>query len=796
MTEDKGKKEPMGFFDDESDDEYLSEKTVVDSEILKKLNEKLKQEEEKKQDISESAELLDEVVVPKGATLTGIPAQRPTQQGIRRPTMPPVPPAPPRAMPTPPAMPAQPPRPPAPLAPPVAAAPPVPPAPPVQAAPPRPPVPQVPAQPAPPAPLPFTGDDDEKTVILATDSLGDGMDAVKGKLIVTGGPEKGKEFTIDYNEVYVGRGVENDVVIADRSISRKHFRVRRHLGEYIASDLGSGNGTMVNGKRITEHPLVTGEIITIGKTVLRFEMSGQENQAQAPAQPAAPAQPSAPPAPPIQAPPAPAAPVKPVPQAAPPQPVAPAKPAPQPPAQPPAPPAPAPQAKPAAPAQPKPAPVQSAGRPVEEKSGGIGGGTIFVILLVAVVVIGGVMFKDRIFGPAEEPQVEQPAQDVERTAKITKLLQDAKAFRESRFFDKAQAAYAEVLTLDTENTEAIQGKVAAQRESLNQTTFNEGKAAFEKDDVAGAKEKLSGIAQESVFYPEARAILDKIAALEAKMQQAQAAPEPPAEEAPAQAEPDPEPTPAPAAPPAAQEEEEPAPRAAAAPREERRQNRRERRQARREEPREAPREEPRSAPPADNRRQVSGASDLNSGLGLYKNGNADGAIRELNTIAEGRGHSATIAKAKKLVGNIRKFKSAFEAGKQGTAAGKPAKSIPKLKSALKLDRDIASGSKYQAQVLKYLSESYVHLGKSLQDKGSYGKAFKAYQLAQKADGSNSKAKAGLKEIAKQARTLYYEGLTNRDSNPDVARKKWNEVMSITASSNKWHKKAKDALGQL
>jgi hypothetical protein len=97
--------------------------------------------------------------------------------------------------------------------------------------------------------------------------------AAKGARLVqvekdrTGG---GKAYPLQKDRVIIGRLGESDVVLSDPGASRRHAEVRRVDGEFVISDLGSTNGTMVNEAKIGEHTLQEGDRITIGRTVLEF----------------------------------------------------------------------------------------------------------------------------------------------------------------------------------------------------------------------------------------------------------------------------------------------------------------------------------------------------------------------------------------------------------------------------------------------------------------------------------------------------------------------------------------------
>ncbi|MBV6496959.1 MAG: GGDEF domain-containing protein [Acidobacteria bacterium ACB1] len=79
-------------------------------------------------------------------------------------------------------------------------------------------------------------------------------------------------------EVVLGRALEADVRVNDTQVSRQHASVRAvrsaESGQlaYILTDLDSRNGTFVNGGRIKERRLSNGDKITIGETILRFDL--------------------------------------------------------------------------------------------------------------------------------------------------------------------------------------------------------------------------------------------------------------------------------------------------------------------------------------------------------------------------------------------------------------------------------------------------------------------------------------------------------------------------------------------
>ncbi len=95
---------------------------------------------------------------------------------------------------------------------------------------------------------------------------------VKGdpRLILIQGGKPTKTFPLTKERLIIGRLGESDIVLADPGVSRRHAEVRTQDGQYVISDLGSTNGTMVNESTIGERTLEEGDRITIGRSVLEF----------------------------------------------------------------------------------------------------------------------------------------------------------------------------------------------------------------------------------------------------------------------------------------------------------------------------------------------------------------------------------------------------------------------------------------------------------------------------------------------------------------------------------------------
>ncbi|MGH9138409.1 MAG: FhaA domain-containing protein [Acidimicrobiales bacterium] len=71
----------------------------------------------------------------------------------------------------------------------------------------------------------------------------------------------------------IGRLPESNIVLADPNVSRSHAEIRPRGTGYVVVDLGSTNGTKVNGVRVSEQDLRDNDVLTFGNTQMRFEAS-------------------------------------------------------------------------------------------------------------------------------------------------------------------------------------------------------------------------------------------------------------------------------------------------------------------------------------------------------------------------------------------------------------------------------------------------------------------------------------------------------------------------------------------
>jgi pSer/pThr/pTyr-binding forkhead associated (FHA) protein len=116
----------------------------------------------------------------------------------------------------------------------------------------------------------LTVDDQHAPVLSAITPLRADQNA---RLAITQGNDTGQTFEITPGKTFsVGRAIDNDIVLTDIAVSRRHFELKHEDGAWVVIDHRSGNGTVVNGN-VEDNPfmLANGDVIEIGNTVFRFE---------------------------------------------------------------------------------------------------------------------------------------------------------------------------------------------------------------------------------------------------------------------------------------------------------------------------------------------------------------------------------------------------------------------------------------------------------------------------------------------------------------------------------------------
>lgn len=109
----------------------------------------------------------------------------------------------------------------------------------------------------------------------------------RGALVALRGPLSGRSFPVEDRPLTLGRALDSSIVLQSQRASRRHAEVRHEPRGACLYDLGSGNGTFVNGARTTWRFLAAGDVVEIGEEAFRFEPPAVLPAAASPQPPAA-----------------------------------------------------------------------------------------------------------------------------------------------------------------------------------------------------------------------------------------------------------------------------------------------------------------------------------------------------------------------------------------------------------------------------------------------------------------------------------------------------------------------------
>jgi pSer/pThr/pTyr-binding forkhead associated (FHA) protein len=120
-----------------------------------------------------------------------------------------------------------------------------------------------------------------EVTIQGDDRLHTGAFAIVGKLVEGQGGvgagsivlPSGDRFTLTESIITIGRHPDSNLVLADPNVSRNHAEIRPQGDRYVVVDLGSTNGSRVNGVRVDTQVLNDGDELMFGNTRMRFEAS-------------------------------------------------------------------------------------------------------------------------------------------------------------------------------------------------------------------------------------------------------------------------------------------------------------------------------------------------------------------------------------------------------------------------------------------------------------------------------------------------------------------------------------------
>lgn len=100
-------------------------------------------------------------------------------------------------------------------------------------------------------------------------------------LIGTGGEVEGKSYHVGHRTISIGREPANFVQVSNRNASRKHCQVAAQEGWLQVLDMGSENGTFVNGKPVTRGRMNPGDELRVGDAIFRYRLRAEGAQDEA-----------------------------------------------------------------------------------------------------------------------------------------------------------------------------------------------------------------------------------------------------------------------------------------------------------------------------------------------------------------------------------------------------------------------------------------------------------------------------------------------------------------------------------
>ncbi len=121
------------------------------------------------------------------------------------------------------------------------------------------------------APIPASSD----TMVFERPSGADAPESARrAYLLVSTRGTRPVQFDLGGPLIGLGRASDNDVIVDDPMVSRHHCQLKLQHGAYSFADLGSRNGSTVNGQPVSEIALGPGDVIRIGDTEIEFQVRG------------------------------------------------------------------------------------------------------------------------------------------------------------------------------------------------------------------------------------------------------------------------------------------------------------------------------------------------------------------------------------------------------------------------------------------------------------------------------------------------------------------------------------------
>lgn len=179
-----------------------------------------------------------------------------------------------------------------------------------------------------------------------------------------------------------------------------------------------------------------------------------------------------------------------------------------------------------------------------------------------------------------------------------------------------------------------------------------------------------------------------------------------------------------------------------------------------------------------------------------ESGNFEGAAQQCDRVAEGTTNALIVGKARAMKKILPAFGQAYNDGMSKFHGGSYEQAAGSLLRALKLYEDMDIESKLDKTLRDRTAQSLSFKGKGAANRQEYGVAARAYKDALRIDPNSKDAQTGLAAIRRNAEEVYNEGYAIKDRDPDSARKRFKDVVDMVPQGDELAKKAQKRIDEL
>lgn len=110
----------------------------------------------------------------------------------------------------------------------------------------------------------------QKTAVTVISKIAERCKTSDACLVIIYGEDLGRKYNLTQGQITIGRSAKCNIQIDQEAISRQHAKINNTFDETVLSDLGSTNGTYINDELIDQSKLHDGDLVKIGRTILKY----------------------------------------------------------------------------------------------------------------------------------------------------------------------------------------------------------------------------------------------------------------------------------------------------------------------------------------------------------------------------------------------------------------------------------------------------------------------------------------------------------------------------------------------